>query len=416
MKTFFKPKFTISKQKINYTKKLQPHTNEIIETQVKNLFNDPNTYLQLPSESNFYFVIGKKIQGPRYDSDQKLITYSVVGSSRGMSRKKNLKENNMSRSGYSSNRIMSFSNKTDKNLTDNLLTNTIHDQQIKIIFNNTRQNISENQKTYKNDFLDNIPKLLNSQVKNKLLIQEKTLENNEKIEEFQNKFEKNLIKSIKEKNRRKDQSKTIKNIILNDKYNHTNYSSDLFNSSNNFILKRENYLFTTNTINNKVNYPSIGNGLQNWSMSLRRPKNFHGVRRGFINVGTDKNPNFCQLQEKFPNITENIFNPKWMKNDNKNNFLSTRSVLKDNNDEFNHKFSKTIDFFNKTMGLMDLEIKGKKLIDVEEDIFKQLKGKKKLSNVKYDRESLKDLDIVENWNINGNLIENKNANKKKKSN
>ena len=77
MKTFFKPKFTISKQKINYTKKLQPHTNEIIENQVKNLFNDPNTYLQLPSESNFYLIKRKKIQGPRYDSEQKLISYSM---------------------------------------------------------------------------------------------------------------------------------------------------------------------------------------------------------------------------------------------------------------------------------------------------------------------------------------------------
>ncbi len=407
MKTILKPKFTSSNQKTYVLTKLQPHTNEDIENQVKNLFIDPNTYLQLPSESKINFVVGKKIQGPRYDSDQKLISYSVVGSSRATSRKKNLKETNMSRSGYNSNRIMSFSNKTDKNLTDNLLTNTIHDQQIKIIYNNSRQIISENQKKYKNDFLENIPKILNSQVKNKLLIQEKSLQNNEKIEEFQNKFEKNLINAIKEKNHRKQHSKKIKSNILNDKYNYTTYSSDLFNSSNNFILKRENFLFNTNTINNKVNYPSIGNGLQNWSMSLRRPKNFHGVRRGFINVGTDKNPNFCQLQEKFPNITENIFNPKWMKNDNKNYFLSTKSFFKETYDDLNPKY-KTIDFFNKTMNLMDLEIKGRKLIDVEENIFKQLKGKKILNNVKYDREALKDLDIVENWNINGHLIENNN--------
>ena len=413
MKTISKPKFTSSNQKTYVLTKLQPHTNEDIENQVKNLFIDPNTYLQLPSESKINFVVGKKIQGPRYDSDQKLISYSVVGSSRASSRKKNLKESNMSRSGYNtSNRIMSFSNKTDKNLTDNLLTNTVHDQQMKIIYNNSRQIISENQKKYKNDFLDDIPKILNSQVKNKLLIQEKSLQNNEKIEEFQNKFEKNLINAIKEKNRRKQHSKNIKNNIIYDKYDYTTYSSDLFNSSNNFILKRENFLFNTNTINNKVNYPSIGNGLQNWSMSLRRPKNFHGVRRGFINVGTDKNPNFCQLQEKFPNITENIFNPKWMKNDNKNYFLSTKSFFKETYDDINPKF-KTIDFFNKTMNLMDLEIKGRKLIDVEENIFKQLKGKKILNDVKYDREALKDLDIVENWNINGHLIENNNQNKKK---
>ncbi len=407
MKIAFKPNFALSNQKTYVLTKLQPHSNEDIEKHVKNLFIDPNTYLQLPSESKINFVVGKKIKGPRYDSDQKLIYYSVVGSSRASSRKKNLKETNMSRSGYSSsNRIVTFSNKNDKNLTDNLLTKNIHDQQIKIIYNNSRQIISENQKKYKNDFLDNIPKLLNSQVKNKLLIQEKSLQNNKKIEEFQTKFEKNLIKAIKEKKHRKQKAKTIKNNIINDKYNHTTYSSDLFNNSNNFILKRENFLFNINTINNKVNYPSIGNGLQNWSMSLRRPKNFHGFRKGFINVGTDKKPNFCQLQEKFPNITENIFNPKWIKNDNKNYYLSTISIFKENNEDYNHKFSKTINFFNKTMSLMDLEIKGKKLIDVEEDMFKQIKGKKILNNIKYDREALKDLDIVENWNINGYLIDN----------
>ena len=412
MKTALKPKFVLTNQKTYVLTKLKPNINKEIDNNLKNLFSDPNTYLQLPSESQINFVVGKKIQGPRYDSDQKEIPYSVVGGSRLTSRKKNLKENNMSRSGYNntSNRIMSFSNKIDKNLTDGLLVNTIHDQQIKIIFNNTRQNMSENKKKYKNDFFEGIPKILNSHVKNKLIIQEKSLLNNEKIEEFQNKFQKNLIKSIKEKNHRKQQTNSIKHFLLNSGgISNRTISSDSFDSSINFILKKENLLYNTNTINNKVNYPSIGNGLQNWSMSLRRPKNFHGVRRGFINVGTDKNPNFCQLQEKFPNITENIFNPKWMKNDNKNNFLTISSFKE--NKEFNI-FNKTIDFFNKTMGLMDLEVKGKKLIDVEEDIFKQLKGKKKISNVKYEKDALKDLNIAEDWNINGFKVENNNYVKK----
>ena len=62
MKTISKPKFTSSNQKTYVLTKLQPHTNEDIENQVKNLFIDPNTYLQFPIESKINFVVGKKIR------------------------------------------------------------------------------------------------------------------------------------------------------------------------------------------------------------------------------------------------------------------------------------------------------------------------------------------------------------------
>jgi hypothetical protein len=51
-----------------------------IKNQIHSLFNNPSTFLQLPSESNLNFVVGKKIKGPRFDVHDKLVTYSVVGS------------------------------------------------------------------------------------------------------------------------------------------------------------------------------------------------------------------------------------------------------------------------------------------------------------------------------------------------
>ena len=45
----------------------------------KTLFDNPETYLKLPSETNFQFIIGKKLRGPRYNSDNELIPYSIVG-------------------------------------------------------------------------------------------------------------------------------------------------------------------------------------------------------------------------------------------------------------------------------------------------------------------------------------------------
>ena len=59
------------------------------------LFQDPDNYLKLPYETNFHFVVGKKPKGPRFNSNNKLIPYSVVGSfikkeTRKMTRKKSL--------------------------------------------------------------------------------------------------------------------------------------------------------------------------------------------------------------------------------------------------------------------------------------------------------------------------------------
>ena len=52
---------------------------------------------------------------------------------------------------------------------------------------------------------------------------------------------------------------------------------------------------------------------------------------------------------------------------------------------------------NKTMNMIDLEIKGRDLLKVEEENVKLLKGKKKLVHLKYDKESLRDINIIENW-------------------
>ena len=59
--------------------KISPGSNLKIENEVKNLFDNPNTFLQLPSDSKLPFVVGRRLQGPRYDLEDKLIPYSIVG-------------------------------------------------------------------------------------------------------------------------------------------------------------------------------------------------------------------------------------------------------------------------------------------------------------------------------------------------
>ena len=72
-KNIKKKKFIINKlQKESLIPNLQQKTDL--------LFENPDSYLKLPYETNFKFVIGRKLKDPRFNSDNKLIPFSVVGS------------------------------------------------------------------------------------------------------------------------------------------------------------------------------------------------------------------------------------------------------------------------------------------------------------------------------------------------
>ena len=141
--------------------------------------------------------------------------------------------------------------------------------------------------------------------------------------------------------------------------------SDLFTLSENFITKRE----TLNYLTHNEIQKQFGNGLQNWSMSLRRPKYFEGERRGYVNVGNDNKPYWIILREKYPNQFENIMNPNYF------NFQDFNQIM--NKTHSFNQFMKTspnfIQFINKTNNIQTLKIKGKNLLKVEEDNYKQNK-------------------------------------------
>ena len=204
-------------------------------------------------------------------------------------------------------------------------------------------------------------------------MQEKSLDYFKKNEKYQRRFKRNMMKKL---------------FIKEDQLEFTR--SDLFTLSENFITKRE----TLNYLTHNEIQKQFGNGLQNWSMSLRRPKYFEGERRGYVNVGSENKPYWIMLREKCPNQFENIMNPNYF------NFQDFNQIM--NKTHSFNQFMKTspnfIQFINKTNNIQTLKIKGKNLLKVEEDNYKQLKGKtKKLLHLKYDRESLKDLNICDNW-------------------
>ena len=355
------PKKTLVVNKIN------PGSNKIIEKEIKNLFNNPDTFLQLPSDSEIPYVVGRRLQGPRYDLEDKLIPYSIVGNPKFIKNKIHSNNNNTSKSLYSN---QSKSN-LQKNINDNSKTQ-MSDDQIKAIFSKCKYNI-ENNINKKNDFLSSIPLNMKEYVIKPLLMQEKSLDYFKKNEKYQRRFKRNMMKKL---------------FIKEDQLEITR--SDLFTLSENFITKRE----TLNYLTHNEIQKQFGNGLQNWSMSLRRPKYFEGERRGYVNVGSENKPYWIMMREKCPNQFENIMNPNYF------NFQDFNQIM--NKTHSFNQFMKTspnfIQFINKTNNIQTLKIRGKNLLKVEEDNYKQLKGKtKKLLHLKYDRESLKDLNICDNW-------------------
>ena len=63
---------------INKLKK--PNIIPDLEQKTNTLFEEPESYLKLPNETEYNIVVGRKPKGPRFNSENKLVPYSVVGS------------------------------------------------------------------------------------------------------------------------------------------------------------------------------------------------------------------------------------------------------------------------------------------------------------------------------------------------
>ena len=372
------------------------------------LFEDPENYLKLPTETNFHFVVDRKPKGPRLNSSKKLIPYSVVGyylekpQSKKVTRKnvlsnsvsskslirKNLKNSKtkIAQSNDINESSIKEEKKRKKTYRENVTYTEIYD-----IFNKSRKRINKNfieNLKYKNNICKEVPKLMQQYINEPLSQQERALKNNEKYNNILKRIEKNISKSLKNKLINK---KVYNESICLDKNKY--YSSNLIqNSGIDYRTKIEKII-----LNDKKKTPNLilNNHVQNWEMSLRRPRNFKGERREYLNVRTDKNPYWIILTEKNPFEEEKIINP----NNNNNNKILLKTV----SNNYDYKSIKPLDIKkirSNTNDKINLKIKGKKIIDIEEKIANKMKGNIKMIDLKYDKESLKDLKIKTNYSIN----------------
>ena len=361
------------------------------------IFEDPDHYLKLPYETSFQFIVGKKPKGPRYYTDRSIIPYSIVGTLakkelKNFPRKKSviLNSTSSSRSLRKSMRLSKIKNNLashdivaqleEKKKKKNNMINITHTD----VFNIFKQYKKIINKNKSEDLLKksrkDIPKIMHQYINAPLSQQERALKSNEKYNNILKRIENNICKSKTISNKKK-KNITRNNTNINNKKLY-NISKLINNSSTDYRLKVEKI-----NLNEKKRFPNLilNNHVQNWEMSLRRPKNFIGERREYLNIRTDEKPFWTIYKEKNPLEDEKIINPNL-----KGNISENDGHLKTHNNF-----------------MSNLNIKGKRLIDFEEKIAKELKGNLKMLNLKYDRESIKDLVFKINYSINKHSFDKK---------
>ena len=369
------------------------------------LFEDPNTFLQLPNETNFEYIINKIPRGPQFDYDDKLIPYTMVGNPKYLKANKFMNSN----SSRSTSKKASFNSKIkDPNISRinnniNNYYNIISDKEIKEIFNNYKNKIQENKNKYKNDLISNdeCSKIMKQYMDKNLSLQENCLKKNENnLNKFKNMesyiLEKLKLKSKTDKNRR---NKSQARNISNSKDINLSLGELIMNSGDDYRLKNE-----AKKIIEKEGY-GLTNINQKWEMSLRRPKNLIGTRKELLNFGTPMNPYYCMAIERSPEINEIISKPKHDSNLTYIEALSSRTNSIQNLFNLDLKKNKTNDdilknYIKRNTTCETLEVQGQSLIDFEENIYKKLKGKKKILNFKNNKEEVKDMIIYANYGIN----------------
>ena len=363
----------------------------------KYLFENPRTFLTLPNESSFKYIVNKSPTGPKYDKEDKIIPYSFIGDIKHLSHKNIFNSSSLNKSRISVYFKLKDNYNTHNNYLNSRETEEISEKEIKQLFSKFKEEIQYNEqiknKKENEKKENNIKEIL---ITDELKLQENSLKKNklhlDKIEKIQNKIKKKINLYLKRKQFTHSNSKYLStNLIMNSVNNYffkkeakniilanKNMEEGKFNKT---LSKARSYNYKK-TESTKFDNPNIG-----WEMSLRKPKNFKGIRKKILNIQTSRNPYwFLFVEKNYINkeyITDSRFNTE-------NNFYNKNKI--DSND---------IKFFR---NINSLNVKGEKLIDFEEQLCKKLKGKKKIFKFKYDDKNLKNLDIYSNFILRGHSI------------
>ena len=404
LKELSKKGFSRKKNKSFLLNKIKNYNTEDILKKNKVLFNDPKTFLKLPNETEFNFIINKIPKGPQYDLGDKLIPYTMVGNDKyikthkfqGLLGSKSFNRK-IEKSKFSS---INKANETKSGY------NLITDKEIEEIFDNYKNKINENKNKYK-DLIDinECPKVMKQYIDKNLLLQEKCLKKKEdNIHKFNNikgKISQKIKISKKCLGKRNSKCKSYYENSSSNKDIHLSAGELLMNSGEESRYKNQlkNYIDKTT---NEFYLPELN---QKWENSLREEQKIikNQNKRRIINYKMIKNPYWIPSEKsgennskskKKLNINYSIYNDYSSRTNSMQNIFYPESKKSQTNDDIYKNC------FRKNFTSDILEIQGKKLIDVEEKINRKLKGKKKILNFKNYKEEVKDMIIYSDYTYN----------------
>lgn len=260
------PKYKI-RPRILFLEKLNAYNSnkKIIKSKISDYFFSPDKYF----EQNSNILINKRINIKKINSLHNL----------GESIKSNVTKQNNNREKIISNSIYNRETTNEKNFINKNF-ETIDNERLRDIFNSYRSNnriiIKKSLlKNHKNKSYDNnIPIQLSIDLDSQLRL----LNQNTKAQNKSRQMSKYLSRKIK---------KNEKTLLINNIYSYHNKKQILNINSNN----NSNY-------NNNQGY------IFKWVSSLRRPNNFNGKIKSYINVGNPDNPLWSTAIEKYPDDKE----------------------------------------------------------------------------------------------------------------
>jgi hypothetical protein len=382
---FSKKVLIINKIQNNDIPKIKKHT--------KLLFNDPSNYLKLPSELDLKFVIGKKSK-QKQQIENRHNAKKYTGNFAKLLAKRMTKFRS-SKSVSSDIKKMFDLNKKINDDQKNLLRKKILN-----IFSKYRNIINNNESNEKENNIElcsEIPTFMKNYITDKLSKQEKALKCRNNYNNIFKKIEYNISKTMIKDNKSSNNDKKTKK---NSEHKHYETANLFKNSINNYRNKIE--AIKVNDMKRKKNL-RLDTNFRIWEKSLRRPKNFIGLRKSYLNASSDKRPLWIIATEKYPYEEEKIINPNisnsGIQSSFKENFLESSNKL------LSRKRPNKIISLKK---YKSLQIIGKKLIDFEETQADQLNGKIKILKYNYSHDSTKDLLFKMNCSINKHIFEQNN--------
>jgi len=377
----------------------KPKNNDFskIKKKAKLLFEDPSNYLKLPKELNFNFIVGKKNKIKENIPSRKSIKKHTSNFVKILAKR----VTRIKSSGSLSFDIKKAfeSNKKINKIDEETLNNLRKKKAIEVsrIFAKYRERInkSEENKKEKNIAFSNvIPSFMKGYINSNLTQQENALKCREEYNNIFKKIENNISKAML-----KDSDSFNNNAKNNKHKSQQNFyvTANLFKNSINFYRNKIEQIKLFN--NKKKRNINLDTHIREWEMSLRRPKIFNGLRKGYLNISSDEKPVWIIATEKSSVEEEKIINPNI--NNSTNQLLLTQNYLRNLNKNPSKKSNRVINLKKYN----NLKVNGKKLIDIEETQADRLNGKIKILKYNYDRDSTKDLLFKMNCSINKYIIE-----------